>query len=260
MADRQPQVYIRVTALVVACVVTCLPVFGIVFSVVWSLMYDFERATHTHCKVPNYLPSISAAIGGFTPQRYIWRTCIGLHSAPRFMVAIAYYNFHMSLELAQHSKTYGIIAAVACFLHIIENAALLGLTYVASNENHGVHEKFFIMFLVSSLLYMLLTLILIKWGRTYHGRVMTSSEKYSLKIKFILFIFNITCCIMAAYTFWRHNAYCEPGAYTTFAISEYGIVTSNIMFHFLWMGYDMRNTEWIVLGYRVRLKPYDALV
>ena len=49
-------------------------------------------------------------------------------------------------------------------------------------------------------------------------------------------------------------------AYTTFAISEYIVVFTNIMFHFLWMGYDMRKTEWIVMGYKVKLKSYDALV
>ncbi|XP_052828369.1 post-GPI attachment to proteins factor 2 isoform X2 [Octopus bimaculoides] len=196
-------------------------------------------------EVPNYLPSISAAIGGFTPQRYVWRACIGLHCAPRFLVAFTYYNFHMSVRLAEKNKLYGHLAAVACVLHIIENLALLGLTYVASNENHYAHEKFFITFLVSSLFYMLFTIILVKWGRTYDGRKMTSRERKSYSTKFSLFAFNISCCFIAAYVYWRHNKYCEPGVFTMFALSEYLIVATNIWFHYNWMSSDLSNTLWI---------------
>ncbi|XP_036364208.1 post-GPI attachment to proteins factor 2-like isoform X3 [Octopus sinensis] len=194
--------------------------------------------------VPNYLPSISAAIGGFTPQRYVWRACIGLHCAPRFLVAFTYYNFHMSVRLAEKNKLYGHLAAIACVLHIIENLALLGLTYVASNENHYAHEKFFITFLVSSLCYMLLTIILVKWGRTYDGRTMSARERKSYSTKFTLFVFNISCCFIAAYVYWRHNKYCEPGVYSIFALIEYLMVFSNITFHgYTWLldynGYNL---------------------
>lgn len=259
MADTFGHSRIRVNHFVVSCIVAFLPVFGLVFCVVWSILYDFEQSTRTHCKVPNYLPSISAAIGSFTPQRYVWRTCIGLHSAPRFMLAVAYYNFHMSVELSQNT-TYSLIAFVACFLHIVENLTLLGLTYVSSSENYEIHKKFFITFLASSLFYMLLTVILIKWGRTYRGRIMTPTEKYSFKAKLILFLFNMSCCFSALYAFWRHNAYCEPGAYTVFALSEYLVVFSNITYHFLWMTSDIGNTEWIITGYKIKVKSYNAIV
>ncbi|GAB1601632.1 post-GPI attachment to proteins factor 2-like [Argonauta hians] len=248
--DKQlPKVYIRVTAPVIASIVAFLPVFGIVFCVSWSLLYEFERSTQTHCRVTNYLPSISAAIGGFTPQRYVWRACIGIHCAPRFLVAFSYFNFHMSMRLAEKNNLYGFLAVVACVLHIIENLALLGLTYVASSENHAVHEKCFITFLASSLTYMALTLILMKWGRTYNGRKMTPREMKSYSTKFYLFFFNISCCFVAAYAYWRHNTYCEPGVYTVFAFSEYSIVASNIWFHYNWMSQDLENSVWINISY-----------
>lgn len=34
--------------------------------------------------VPNWLPSLSAAVSTFAPERYIWRLFIGLHGTPRF--------------------------------------------------------------------------------------------------------------------------------------------------------------------------------
>ena len=60
--------------------------FGYPITVWTSFKYcpkDFEKSTYTHCEVSNFAPSISAAIGSFVPQKYIWQASIALHSAPR---------------------------------------------------------------------------------------------------------------------------------------------------------------------------------
>lgn len=56
-----------------------LPFFGFLFCVLWSELFDFERATFTHCQVYNLLPSLSAAIGSFSPQKEVWQWAVGLH-------------------------------------------------------------------------------------------------------------------------------------------------------------------------------------
>ncbi|GFN83823.1 post-gpi attachment to proteins factor 2 [Plakobranchus ocellatus] len=214
-----------------AKIVCGLPLFATFFCVLWSLMYDFKASTATHCKVPNYLPSISAAIGGFTPQRYVWRICIGLHATPRFMIAVAYYSFHTNVHVGKHNELYKALAALASLLHIIEVGSLVGLTYISSTENHDLHELLFISFMAGAILYMGMTIYLFSWGRSHNGTIMTNTESTSLFYKKVLCGLNVSIFILSVYIFFRHNWFCEPGVYTFFAAGEYLVVVTNILFH-----------------------------
>lgn len=84
-------------------------------------------------QVWNYLPSISAAIGGHLPQYIVWCTTITLHMPARFLFIFLYYRYNS--KLPQRQIQY--LAKVVAVLNIIENLSLLGLTYVTSSAVYG---------------------------------------------------------------------------------------------------------------------------
>lgn len=216
---------IRVPFTRLAVITVCLPLLGLVACIVLAMLYHYNDATYTHCQVPNYLPSISAAIS-LTPERYIWRFSIGLHSAPRFLVAAAYLSFYRGRF--SRRLTEQLLSGFTFLLALSENVGLLLLTYVSSTETYSVHKSGFILFIGSSLFHMLCTCKL--WSLIVKYSI-SSEEMMSYWFKLRLFLFNGGFCVLAFYFYRRHNTYCEEGIYTCFAVCEYLVVLSNMAFH-----------------------------
>lgn len=220
----RPLIRIQFTHFAVATV--CLPLLGFITCVVTSLFSHFNDATYTHCQVSNYLPSISAAIS-LTPERYVWRFCVGLHSAPRFLVAFAYFTFYRGHFVTSLPNL--LLSGLTLLASLSENVGLLLLTYVSSTETYSLHKNGFIVFIASSILHMLCTCRL--WQMLTRHSLGVGEERKSFRYKYRIFFFNIIFCLCAGYFFRRHNKYCEPGIYTLFAFCEYLVVLSNMAFH-----------------------------
>ncbi|XP_016314578.1 post-GPI attachment to proteins factor 2-like [Sinocyclocheilus anshuiensis] len=206
-----------------AVITVCLPLLGLIACIVLALLYHYNDATYTHCQVPNYLPSISAAIS-LTPERYIWRFSIGLHSAPRFLVAAAYLSFYrgrFSKRLMEQ-----LLSGLTFLLALSENVGLLLLTYVSSNETYTG----FVCFGGSGCCALTEPRPTCLPHITLQKRT-DDIEMMSYRQKFRLFLFNGFFCLLAAYFYKRHNTYCETGIYTLFALCEYLVVLSNMAFH-----------------------------
>ncbi|KAI7796375.1 putative post-GPI attachment to proteins factor 2 [Triplophysa rosa] len=216
---------IRVPFTRFAVITVCLPLLGLITCIVLSMLNHYNAATYTHCQVANYLPSISAAIS-LTPERYIWRFSIGLHSAPRFLMAAAYLSFYRGRFTKR--LTEQLLSVLTFLLALSENVGLLLLTYVSSTETYNVHKSGFIIFIGSSLFHMLCTCRLWSVIAKYS---LSAEEMMSYRHKFRLFLFNGCFCLLAFYFFRRHNTYCEAGIYTLFAFCEYLVVLSNMAFH-----------------------------
>ncbi|MCP9263585.1 39S ribosomal protein L16, mitochondrial [Dirofilaria immitis] len=208
-----------------------LPVSALFLCISLALTLHFDESTETHCDVTNYLPSISAAIASYSPERYIWRFLIALQSAPRIVIALAFRNFLLTSPLRPLNDRawFGLACQIACVINVAESLFLLLLTTVSSSENHAVHTTSFTGFAVCSIIYMLISTALFQ----YSGRRRTSSlgEK-SFQYKVLMCSISVLSLLIAIYFFNRHNTFCEPGIYTLFAVSEYVVVLSNILFHY----------------------------
>lgn len=114
-----------------------LPLFAFIFCVAYSVAFFFEESVSTHCHVWNYLPSISAAIGAFQPQAFVWQTAIVLHFIPRLTVTWMYYNFYTQ----QIRRNRQHVANLAIFLNLVENVCLLGLSLYNSTDYYGKYSR-----------------------------------------------------------------------------------------------------------------------
>ncbi|XP_013187291.1 post-GPI attachment to proteins factor 2 [Amyelois transitella] len=217
--------YFRIPVTKLSFFTVSLPLFSFIICVLLTMYKDFDRANKTHCNIPNIFPSISASIGNYEPQITIWKTAIYTHAPLRFILIYLRWDYYKSII----RDDCRIIVKLAVSLNIIENITLLGLTHWTSSLNYSYHEVCFKTFIAASLLYMVFICILLTKCRRRPN--ITLLERYSVKLKWRLFLVNASTFTMAAYFFLRHNSLCEPYVYSIFAFSEYIVVVSNILYH-----------------------------
>ncbi|KAA0190952.1 Post-GPI attachment to protein factor 2 isoform X2 [Fasciolopsis buskii] len=100
-----------------------------------SVFFFFEEVTESVCGVSNFIPSISAATG-ITPQLYFWRYAIGFHSAPRILLAAAYYQHYKSfVKGLSCTRLYDILTKVALILNMVDVFTFVGVAFISNREN-----------------------------------------------------------------------------------------------------------------------------
>ena len=89
-----------------------------------------------------------ASIGHFPPQKYVWKVCIALHSAPRLLIC-QMYHMHMQKVLRRDGFVQQ-LALFTCTLNVAEVFSLLLLSVVPSVEDFTLHKLCFGSFLFFS--------------------------------------------------------------------------------------------------------------
>lgn len=82
----------------------------------------------------NFLPSVSAAIGHYRPQRDVWKIAIALQAIVRTLVFLMYYRYYKEhvYKWAQY------LSNIALVMYVIENVSLMTLSFWTSSENYGM--------------------------------------------------------------------------------------------------------------------------
>lgn len=94
---------------------------------------------------------ISASIGNFAPQKYVWKICIALHSAPRLLLCQLHHK-EMRRVLTKSSVIQQ-LALISCTANMAEIFSLLVLSVVPSVEDYALHKLCFSSFLLFSALF-----------------------------------------------------------------------------------------------------------
>ncbi|XP_033216363.1 post-GPI attachment to proteins factor 2-like isoform X2 [Belonocnema kinseyi] len=201
------------------CIATVsLPLVSLIICFVTAYIFQQDDIHETHCRVYNVLPSISA-ITGVSPQRYLWRISIALHIGPRLMIASVYHSYYRKILDTIEDVSAKLVACrllhLCYWLNIAEVAALSGVTYISNRENYAVHEKIFIMFMISSLTYMLTAIRL--------GRLMTPNSA-SLQYKQGLFITSLVSTVGLIIFFLKHRLLCHDLGLFNFSFMILGFV------------------------------------
>jgi len=212
-----------------------IPCFAFFFCILYSFFFHHEQVTKTHCQVWNVAPSISASIGSFAPQKYVWKVCIALHSAPRLLICQMYY-MHMQRVLKKNVQQFALLSSV---LNLGEVFSLLLLSVVPSVEDFFLHIFCFGMFLFFSGAYLCTSYYLFSCCRILTGSYL---DRKSIYYKKMLLLTNFSSILVAMYCYWRHNTYCEPGMYSIFSLFEYTVILSNMAYHFT-SYYDFYNVK-----------------
>ncbi|KAK3711256.1 hypothetical protein RRG08_018737 [Elysia crispata] len=207
------------------------PASSLVICFFTGFFFRFEEVNETMCGVKNYIPSISA-VTGITPQTYLWRTSIGLQAAPRLSVCFFYYNQYKNKMHQVASNRLGWfqkLIRLNFWLNFIENSCLILVAFITNRENYPVHEKIFVVFMVTSLCYMLLNTVLFKWSREGYS---TDIDKTSYWWKKAMFVVSIVATAGLIFFFIQHRVYCTHGAFSWFSVCEYFIAYGNMAYHF----------------------------
>ncbi|CAO1417188.1 unnamed protein product [Diamesa hyperborea] len=218
----------------VICLVTLfLPLGGLFICFVTGYIWQAEEIHETHCRVYNIIPSISS-ITGISPQKYLWRLCIALHISPRIIIAFVHRNYikHHILSKIKNQNDYAKANRLVTILHwlnLIEVSALAGVTYVSNKENYPVHEKIFIVFMITSLTYMLVSLKL--QSVLQPSGPSNPAEARSLRYKKLFFALSIASTIGLILFFLKHRFLCHDFAFSWFALCEYMVAFCNMAFH-----------------------------
>jgi len=192
------------------------PFLGLLSCFLIAAIFHAEDTTWTHCRVYNFMPSVSAAIGNNAVERVIWKLAVAAHNIFTILD-----SFIMYANLRRHGA--GLLASRFCFLtKVFCCLALYLLTFVSSTESMPMHATGFICWLVFGSVYQLSFLLTVRSLPDF------KMEPHASRFIFWSYFVYFACFPLAIFWYWLHHETCWPYLYSLFGLTEFVLIVAYI--------------------------------
>ncbi|KAJ2911915.1 hypothetical protein MD484_g8496, partial [Candolleomyces efflorescens] len=177
--------------------------FGSAFAIGCNLHYRKIVKNGVAGYPQEWLPSVSATIGDWYPERNVFQIFIALTAAPRFVILFLTYQLYGSTSLF----VFGVLRTLSCG----------GWVYITSNDSGLMHDVLMIGYIVLNIPWMAGNTLMSKGRGVRRGRTAVAT----------MFFATIAPLI---YFYIQHKVHRIPGAYSSYAIFEWSLIFFDIFF------------------------------
>eukprot|EP01112_Ceratiomyxa_fruticulosa_P004888 TRINITY_DN15451_c0_g1_i1.p1 TRINITY_DN15451_c0_g1~~TRINITY_DN15451_c0_g1_i1.p1 ORF type:complete len:261 (-),score=27.06 TRINITY_DN15451_c0_g1_i1:74-796(-) len=213
---------------------------SMMLSLFFAFRYHYTAVIRNHCKGPGeFWPTISATIGDWVPERNIFHYFMALTSGPRLIMVMLNYQLFKEEQNgpAKEAKATWKLNIISAVLDIIRIFSAGGWIYITSSDFLRFHEVSFILYVLSSFIYMGTHCTLFYQVRiSQHRRggrpvnAPSPSDQKSLRWKLIFFALHVILFFSSLHFFFEHILHCVPAAYSYYALFEWVLAFCNVAF------------------------------
>eukprot|EP00026_Physarum_polycephalum_P016089 Phypoly_transcript_16926.p1 GENE.Phypoly_transcript_16926~~Phypoly_transcript_16926.p1 ORF type:complete len:277 (+),score=28.30 Phypoly_transcript_16926:63-833(+) len=217
---------------------------GFLFCLVVSYHYHFESVTKTHCRQPEFFPTISAAIGDMFPEKSAFRYVMALTSGPRILtlLIIAYLLHEDIVALGLANSAWNSVNTVAKWVDVARVFTAGIWIYVGSGEDHDIHDIGFVSYVVFTVLHQILHLSLFHKLKLRGRPHPHPEDRSSYNWKLFFAVGHMFWFLFSMYYFVQHRFFCAHFAFSKYGICEWFIALFNVMYDVVFYK-DLRGVE-----------------
>ncbi|GAA6058597.1 hypothetical protein JCM10212_004008 [Sporobolomyces blumeae] len=157
-----------------------------------------------------FVPSVSATIGDWFPERNLFQLLIALTSGPRLLLVLLSYVAQSS----DRPSSYG--PATLAVVSVLRTLSCGGWVFVTSSDSGDTHDVFMVLYIVLNLPYMALHTLY--------------SDPRSKRLRRTLAIAFFATLAPLVYFYIQHKVHRIAGAYSIYALFEWSLIILDVSF------------------------------
>ncbi|KAH8923686.1 hypothetical protein BT69DRAFT_1349992 [Atractiella rhizophila] len=215
MSDHRSRGALRLSGSHVAVCHTVLGLGSFVSALVFGLWFHYKKIVKNqyHGYPQEWWPSVSATIGDWYPERSVFQILIAFASGPRLLLLALFYISSSSSFTSSSLPKWTVLAG------FIRTLMCAGWVYITSTDDHDWHDIYMISYMVLTIPWM------------YGCTTLTAPSLPHIKKRRILVAGTFFGTIVPLiYLFIQHKVHRVAGAYSKYAICEWTLVFSDVIF------------------------------